>query len=354
MGQDVRDLLGMRSTAGLVMTGFYVLACLLLAGLTSEYTTLWWLMFAAAAVLAAAAYALVASAGDPMPLAHAIGVGAAGALACGLGLWKVSVPVEEVVAHWPLGMTTLLFTFMCVRGRVLLAWLSFLATIGVCVLWSVWTGQGAMHGVGISFINAGPLLMASLFAFTVRPLGKAIYQLRETSTQRIADEAATAAILEARDTKLDELDQLARPLLERIATGVPLDDVERMACELLEARLRDALRAPGLQRPDVVAAARAARSRGVVVVMLDDRGMDGAPAGLHTDLADEVVAELDAVADGTVTVRILPPRRKTMATILVSGEKIRRVEFDRFGSRRVADEPAALAPGPAEPVSSPS
>ncbi|WP_038170506.1 hypothetical protein [Tomitella biformata] len=337
MGQDVRDLLGMRSVAALVMTGIYMLACLVLAAFTSAYMHLWWPIFVAALILSVASYVLVTSAGDPMPLGQCFAVGLGGAAACGLGLWKLDLPVEHVISMWPLGMSTLLFTFMCVRGRVLAAWLCFVAMIGVCVVWSALTGQGAMHGVAMSFINAGPLLMSTFFAYTIRPLGSSIYQLRAQSTRRIADEAATAAVLEARDAKLNELDQLARPLLERIASGAPLGCEERTACELLEARLRDGLRAPGLQRPDVVAAARAARSRGVVVVMLDDRGMDGGPAELHTRLAEEVVAELDAVADGTVTVRILPPRRKVMATILVSGEHVRRVEFDRVGARLVTE-----------------
>lgn len=338
MGQDVRDLLGMRSVAALVMTGIYVLTCLVLAFFTSAYMHWWWPVLAAAAILSVAAYALVTSAGDPMPIGQCFAVGLSGAAACGLGLWQLDLPMEHQIAGWPLGMATLLFTFMCVRGRVLVAWLSFLVMIGVCMVWSAGTGQGVTHGLAFSFMNAGPLLMSTFFAYTIRPLGSSIYQLREQSTRRIAAEAATAAVLEARDAKLDELDQLARPLLERIATGVPLSDEERLACELLEARLRDGLRAPGLQRPDVVAAAQAARSRGVVVVMLDDKGMDGGPKELHTSLAEEVVAELEAVQDGTVTVRILPPRRRVMATILISGEQVRRVEFDRAGERMVKVE----------------
>lgn len=337
MAQDVRDLLGLRSTAARVIAVLYMLTCLVLAHFTSRYGDPLWPMYAAAAILGVAAHSLRVSAGDPMPLRQAWAVGLACASASALGLWEVEVPVEHVITNWPLGMSTLLLTFMCVRGRVVVAWLSFFIMIGVCMVWAAVTGQGALHGLAISFGNAGPLLMATFFAYTIRPLGSSIYQLRAESTQRIAAEAAAAAVLEARDAKLDELDQLARPLLERIATGEPLSRAERLACELLEARLRDGLRAPGLQRPDVVAAATEARSRGVVVVMLDDRGMDGERESLHGKLADNVVAELGAVAEGTVTVRILPPRRKTMATILVSGAQVRRIDFNRAGDRVIRD-----------------
>ncbi len=135
---------------------------------------------------------------------------------------------------------------------------------------------GAMYGVSLTVINAGPVLMSTFFAYTIRPQARVIYELREQSTQRIASASASAAILEERDAQLDRLDVLARPLLERVASGVPLTTTERQECELLEAQLRDSLRATGLQQTDVIDAVRAARNRGVEVVLLDDHGMDGA------------------------------------------------------------------------------
>ena len=60
-----------------------------------------------------------------------------------------------------------------------------------------------------------PLLMATFFAFTIRPLAAAIFELRRQSTVRIASQAAAAAVLEERDARLASLDALARPLLQR-------------------------------------------------------------------------------------------------------------------------------------------
>jgi len=66
------------------------------------------------------------------------------------------------------------------------------------------------------------------------------------------------------------LEEFATPLLERLATGVTPTAAERTEYALAEAQLRDGLRAGVLMVPEVVAAARAARERGVEVVLLDD------------------------------------------------------------------------------------
>ncbi|GAB7520212.1 hypothetical protein TSUKUMMB_50930 [Rhodococcus sp. no. 34] len=201
----------------------------------------------------------------------------------------------------------------------------------VTAIWSSTTGQGAMYGVSLTVINAGPVLMSTFFAYTIRPQARVIYELREQSTQRIASASASAAILEERDAQLDRLDVLARPLLERVASGVPLTTTERQECELLEAQLRDSLRATGLQQTDVIDAVRAARNRGVEVVLLDDHGMDGANADVRDRIHSSIVRELTAITRGKVTIRILPPRRTAMATMLVDTEDVRRIEFDHNG-----------------------
>ncbi|CCQ14349.1 Hypothetical membrane protein [Rhodococcus sp. AW25M09] len=178
--------------------------------------------------------------------------------------------------------------------------------------------------------------MSTFFAFTIRPLAAAIFELRKQSTVRIASQAAAAAALEERDARLASLDALARPLLQRIADGPDPTDEEILACLLLEAELRDTLRARGLVRPDLARAARSARARGVEVMMLDDR----APAVLTDDVRERIVAAasstLDAADAGSVTVRLLPPGRPVAATVLLDdlGDGAQRVEYDNTGRVR--------------------
>ena len=74
-----------------------------------------------------------------------------------------------------------------------------------------------------------------------------------------------------------------------------MDSTEKLACELLEAQLRDSLRAPGFQKNHVIDAVRAARNRGVEVVLLDDHGMDGANADVRDRIHSSIVRELTAI-----------------------------------------------------------
>src|SRR5690606_40103107 len=110
-----------------------------------------------------------------------------------------------------------------------------------------------------------------------------------------------------------ELDKVARPILERIAGGADLDPAERRECRLLEAELRDRLRAPELATEEIGRAARVARARGVEVVLLDDGGFADVPDAVREQVVELAVAELTRAESGTVTVRVLPPGRSMLA-----------------------------------------
>ncbi|GCE39588.1 hypothetical protein Rhow_003112 [Rhodococcus wratislaviensis] len=333
-GEDVRDLLGMRTRAAHLMVGFYGAACSLLAVSMLTSVSHGWPVVLASSLCTAGAIALVSAGGDPLPARYTAALTMIGPVSSALVLAVVPVPVANTLQMWPFGAATAIYTFMCVRGRTLCAWIGLTATVTTAAVWASLTGQGAGYGISVSVINIAPLLMSTVFAFTIRPLGKAIFTLRQQSTQRAATEAAASAILEERDAQLDRLDELARPLLERIASGTELSADELLACRLLEAHLRDGLRAPGLTDGITAAAARAARTRGVEVVMLDDRGMVNADAAVGRRLRAEVGGHLDGIVAGTVTVRVMPPGRSILATILVNdGDDVRRLEFDHEGRR---------------------
>lgn len=326
--RDVRDLLGMRTRAARILVGLYAGVTAVVAFFGAAEATSVWPIACAVAVCSLAAYALVAAPGDPLPLRVTIPLAFTGVASSALVLSVAPVPAaNDIALWWPFGMSTVIFTFMCVRGRTPAAWFGMACMITTAAVWAQWTGRGAGFGLSVSVVNVAPLLMSTFFAYTLRPLAKAIYVLRETTLRTSADRAASDAALEERDVQLDRLDARARPLLERIATGVPLRDDERRAAILLEARLRDGLRAPILQDREIVDAADAARRRGVDVVMLDDRGMDDADVDEQRRIRRAVADELDAVSAGSVTVRVLPPGRRALATILVRGETVRRIEL---------------------------
>ncbi|MFD1814530.1 hypothetical protein [Rhodococcus gannanensis] len=330
--RDVRALIGMTSPAAKAMVAFYAAACALLAVASRDGVSAFWPICVALVVCVLGAVALIRVPGDPVPLRYSIALAATGPIACGLVLGVLPVPISSPLQIWPLGAITAIYAFMGVRGRTDFAWLGMLATIATCVVWATLTGQGPAYGLAMSIINVAPLLMSTLFAFTIRPAARNIFALREQTTRRAAAEAADSAILEERDRQLRRLDELARPILERIAAGEPLDEQDRLACRLLEAHLRDGVRAPILVDPAVVAAARATRARGIEVVLLDDGGMDAVQPTVRRRFLDSVADALNGSEGGKVTVRVLPPGRAVMATVLCSSPRgDHRTEFGPDG-----------------------
>lgn len=209
-----------------------------------------------------------------------------------------------------------IYTFMCARGRTVAAWVGMLA---VCVVWAARSGQGAGYGIAISLINLALLVMASFFTWTIRPAARRIFALHRETTLRVAVAAADTAALAERDRRLRQPDEIARPLLARIARGYAVSADDRIACQLLEAHLRDTLRALALDTPALAQPVREARARGVEVVLLDDRGMDDADEAVRTRVHGQVARLVAAAEDGTLTVRVLPPGQFVLATILDSG-----------------------------------
>ncbi|OZC79529.1 hypothetical protein CH251_01215 [Rhodococcus sp. 06-462-5] len=334
--RDVRAFLGMNTASayGVAATLFGTYS--LMNFTASEGVHSVWLVQAAVLVVAFAAFALVAVPGDPLGAGWATAIGAAAPVSTAIVLSQVPVPVANGLQTWPLSAAVALCGFVSVRGRTALGWAAMAAVVAVCAVWSAATDQGPMVGVAMSAISFAPLVMATFFALTFRSTAAAVFELRAQSRRRAAEDAATSAGLDERDRQLEQLDFLARPLLEKIASGSGLDTAERQACGLLEATLRDRLRAPGLMTDEVAAHARAARARGVQVVLLDDGGLAMAHPTVSARVSTAVSDALRGATGGVVTARILPPGRARIASILVSDLSADvRIELDADGRKTV-------------------
>lgn len=329
---DLRGLLGMQTSAARWIVAFYSFSFVLLAFSSREGIAPLWPVCIALVVATASAITLITVDGDPLPLRYTIPLTASGPVNLAIMTAVVPVPITSGGQMWPGAAATALYTFMCVRGRTQAAWTGLLGMFVVSIVWSSSTGQGFGTGITLQIVNAAPLAMATFFAMTLRPAAREIFELRERSTRKAAAEAAADAILSERDLQLDRLDELARPILERVARGGALAASDVLACALLEAHLRDTLRAPALAASGVAAAARSARSRGVDVALLDDRGADDADQADRERLLDAIAADLIAVTSGSATVRILPPGRSSLATVLVtSAQSTTRIEYGSDG-----------------------
>ncbi|MGL4305699.1 MAG: hypothetical protein ACRCSF_06050 [Mycobacteriaceae bacterium] len=316
--QDVRALIGMRGPAAWTIAVLYSASLMYLVisqweSIANPYPSL-----LAVLIISIAALGLVGIPGNPIPWKTAIFLGATAPISCSLVLWQLPITGWNGQQAWCGGASTAVLVFVSVRGQITIAWASFIAAVAITIHWTIATGQGVSTGVDMVFVNVGLMSLATYFSLTIRPQAHSIFMLREQAAQRSAAEASAAAILSERDAQLNRLDAQARPLLERIADQEIFTVHELLNCRLLEAQLRDSLRAPALNQPAINAAAKEARSRGVEVVLLDDGGLQGMNKKLQSLVGTTIEAELYQVASGTITARILPKNRAVVATILIN------------------------------------
>ncbi|MEV6559902.1 hypothetical protein AB0M22_29570 [Nocardia sp. NPDC051756] len=331
---DVRDILGMRTPAA------WLLCCLFAVAITSEafaaddgIRDIRFTAVAVVLILAAGTVVLLAP-GDPLPARFAVPAAVAAPLAAGLAIWQLPVPMANSTQIWFLGAASAFLNFLCVRGAPIWAWAGVLGQIVICASWTMHTGQGWLTGVGFSFINLTPLLMATFFARVVRPMAHSILALRQQDTDRAAAEAAAQAAQQERDERVARLDSAARPLLEIIASGRQLTAHEQAECRLVEAELRDDILGGVMIDDSVGAAARCARQRGVTVVLDDGGGLDEVDPELRQQVRTVLRDALDYADGGTVTARILPPGRSTLASILLRDNGELRIEVEATGAVR--------------------
>ncbi|WP_248490678.1 hypothetical protein [Tsukamurella sp. PLM1] len=314
---DVRDIIGMRNQSAVVLAVAYAATFAVLAWYARIDVRPGWPQAAGVLAILAGALALIRAPGDPLPWRWTALVAAAGPGAA-LTVFPF-LPADPALAlsTWPIGAGAGLTSYLAVRGRTATTWLSVAMTAAVVVAWAVDRGHGALDGVLRCLPSATVTLTATFFALTLRPVATQTFRMRARTTERRAAEAGAETAREIRRRQRAFLDREARPMLERLATGMPLTAPEQLECRMVEARLRDSVRAPGLLSPRVAIAAEQARRRGVEVVLLDDGGLrDLAPAAAEA-VRDRIADAVESARAGSVTARAVPPGRALAATVLL-------------------------------------
>lgn len=326
--EDARDLLGMRDPKVLPILGAYILAMITVAVFQVDVVTSTLLLFTGLAVFIAAAICIVLASGDPLPPVWTVLLTLAGPVGCACVLAATpSIPLSSLIFTWVHGGGTAVYCFMNVRGRLIAPWLGLAGMVVVAALWAHSRGLSPVAAALLVGVDAATIVMSLMFALTLRPTAQRVFMLRRLTTARIAESAAGSAAADERAAQARRLNVLARPLLEVIASGAELTADERIRCEMLEAHLRDQLRAPLLARLGLDVAAYEARLRGVDVVLIDDTCVIGEPLN-DSDLNPDVVAALrnratSALSDadvGQVFVRVSAPDRPIAASILVRSD----------------------------------
>ncbi|MEV6276015.1 hypothetical protein [Nocardia sp. NPDC051832] len=331
----LRDLLGLRDGSAWLFLIILELTIVLYMVRNLSHVPLLAAAVAAALLVVAGVLVLVIPV-DPLPWPATVFVTASGPVATAITTMDVQSGWSRPV--WTAFASSYVLAVLVLRGRLGAAWLG-VAGIAVVVVSAGIVGElraGVMAG---SVVPVATVAGVSVCAALMRPTQRSLRLLREEATMRAAAEAGMEAENGERDRQLARLDKVARPILERIADGVDLTAEEREQCRLLEAELRDGLRAPQLVTDELSSAARGARSRGVEVVLLDDGGFAGVPRWVRERVIEAATKELDAANAGSVTVRVLPMGRRILATVLANApDADRRTEIDTAGAVSVMTE----------------
>ncbi|MFT4122198.1 MAG: hypothetical protein QM635_00015 [Microbacteriaceae bacterium] len=249
-----------------------------------------------------------------------------------MSAWNLRAASSPGYANWYLGASTFVMLVLAVRGRLGVAWLGF-GIMAAVVLASIPTTSESPTMVMIDLARqAGTLGIGTLFALMFRRATRIIRSIQDRQADRIASEAAIEAAAHERAAESERLERYARPALERIAEGRPLSESERRAMALLEAQLRDGIRAAGFTTPAIVQAVRDAREREVHIALVDDRGGALPPADVER-VEDALLTELRRAADGgRITARLSPADSDEIATIVAAeGDAYRSVIVRRTG-----------------------
>ena len=239
-------------------------------------------------------------------------------------------------ASWCTGAGNDLSCGLLMRGRPVYAWAGSAATTLATAYWVISTGR--------------PLFMIFTYMlghyFTLASWHGVAHLSTRATTQIAATQRETAR-LQAQQRAHEEADRImtsrmasvrqrVTPLLTQIANGKATTPELRNQAYLLEAELRDEIRAPFFTGTSIVTSAHAARRRGTEVILLDDSG-DNTTIDDHTrtNAVNYVTKLLNITQSNRVIIRLNPPRRPTLLTIVTDDTRYR---LDRQGELMVQND----------------
>ena len=267
--------------------------------------------------------------------AHRMPARAAALVAAITGGANVLVLFQIDSAGWPgytswcIGAGTTLCCGLIARERPRQAWAGLILIVVVIGVWTLSTGR---NPIIILTLGAGQLFPLVIWHLTAR--------LSVDITARTAASETAGAEIAAQRRAHRESEALMRqamtsvrrriePLLTAIADGAPITAGMRARARMLEAELRDERRAPFFTGTRVIESARAARTRGIDVILLDDRGTSG---GLTDDaqktIINQAIRALDDARKGQVVIRLLPPRQRPRLLSIVTDNDILTLDAD--------------------------
>ncbi|KQQ28800.1 MULTISPECIES: hypothetical protein [unclassified Frondihabitans] len=325
MTSSAPSFLRLTGAATTLLFGLFALTHIAVALYGLPQDTVPALTLVALACILLAGYLVTLPAEEPFPLRLTLVVVGLTTLGS-LNAWNLPDRGWPGWATWHWGAVSFVLFLLTLRGRPGWTWIGFGIMTGLTIVWSVEVGRGAAAGIGFVIRSAALVLVVWLFSLLLSRTRRAIRRLQRIELSRVRSEAAATAALEEQNTRLEQLRHLATPALERLLSAERITEDDRQAFALVEAGLRDQLRASNLATTRVTDAATRARARGIDVSLLDDRHGAEVSESVRERVESVVVEHLDAATGGRVVARLLPEGRDSVATVLASdGESTTRV-----------------------------
>jgi len=329
---DVSRLIGLHTEGAHLVVGLVIASTAVFTFATADVLDHPWASYLAMFLVAGGMVVVSRPHPDPFPGRQTAAVLAIVVVSTLLVCYALPDVGEFGRATWHLGANTWLLWFLILRRRVWSGWLGGLAMVAITVVWAVATDRGVLWALKLSQSQIALLVVATLFGAALRRTANRINELTERSVSASAVAASANAAHEIRIQRAAELAATAVPLLDRIAAGEAITDADKAAFAHVEAQLRDSVRGRSLMLPSVVAAVTLARQRGVEVTLLDDRGQALPSSSAMAQIGTRIAATLDAVDEGAVTVRLVPPGRDTAVTVVTrKGEATTRLALTGEG-----------------------
>jgi hypothetical protein len=222
-------------------------------------------------------------------------------------------------AAWTLGSATMLCWGLIMRERRYAAWAGWVLLVATTVAWVLVTGRPLVLAASMTVGHMATVALWDLVATWSGRTAEAIATDERRQIELVAEHRAQEEVRRLQAGAMASVADRALPMLEAVTSGADLTPALRTRARLLEAELRDEIRAPCFTGTRVVPAARAARGRGVDVILLDDGPESPVGELLEGVLVVEATRLLEGAESGRVVVRRLPPGRRVAATLVAEG-----------------------------------
>lgn len=197
------------------------------------------------------------------------------------------------------GIATLMAT-TAVRQQKFIAWLGTAVLVIQVIAWA-----GLPGGFHTGLIGALMLVFSGhTISVGLRNAYRDTMAFNKIALDTQTEKVVSAAASEERRAMLDGALRGALPMLNDIKNSHgKLTQAQKQEAKLLEAALRDEIRGRALMTKAVRESVRAARMRGVEVVILDEGGLDQLSFYERDEILGQVASSINQVTEGRITLR---------------------------------------------------